>query len=243
MSDGFDDEQREDDQPEPPAPERVAHRLLVLVSVAHRALLERGPSAKARSLHVEVPRWLEATGVAGELEQRERTLLATPLGGLTERAVVDASWRIEGAAVLAWALGLTALPAHDEQVDPAEVARSAGFLLESPEILLARNLRGDEDLYWMQRRLLALHWRLRDFCQIAPVARNFREFSRTSWFGGFDLEGIQLVGDDLAIAGRAIVEAPPEAVHAAASIAAERHQAINWLVGDASIYSEVDTST
>jgi hypothetical protein len=51
------------------------------------------------------------------------------------------------------------------------------------------------------------------------------------------------VRGDLAIGDRPITEADPAEVRRCQSIAMERHQAANWLLGDAEIYSEADTST
>ncbi len=94
----------------------------------------------------------------------------------------------------------------------------------------------------MERRLLAIHWRLRDF-SLGPRTMDFREFSRTAWMGPFELEGIPLAGNDLAIGGEPIEQADPEQVHESQSIALERHHAINWLMGQTWVYSQVDTST
>jgi hypothetical protein len=93
----------------------------------------------------------------------------------------------------------------------------------------------------MQKRLLAVHWRLRQY-SLLPGAMGFRTFARTGW-RPFDLAGVPLAGDDLALGGRAIADTDAEPRRIAESTARERHQAINWLLGDHPVYSRVDLST
>ena len=57
-------------------------------------------------------------------------MLETETGSLDRRALIDGTWRSEGLGVLAWALGARDLPAHDQIVDPYEVANSVLFLAE-----------------------------------------------------------------------------------------------------------------
>ena len=82
----------------------------------------------------------------------------------------------------------------------------------------------------MGRRLLGIHWRIREFLR-APGLFDFEEFSRRAWFGGFDLKGIATAHRDLAIDGMPIEYAAEKAVQVANSIAAERYRAIGWLEG------------
>jgi uncharacterized protein DUF4272 len=229
---------------EPPTALRVAWRALVLGAVAARAFLEDEPEEGREELRRGLLRRLEGLGLVPELERGERRVLETPAGELPRRQAVNASWRSEGMAVLAWALGVFELPAHDVSVDAGELIREKlGLLSEQPPpVLTAPRLRAPEELKRMERRLLAIHWRLREF-SLRPRAMDFREFSRTAWMGPFELEGIPLAGNDLAIGGKPIAEADPERVHKSQSIALERHQAINWLMGQHWVYSLVDTST
>ncbi len=94
----------------------------------------------------------------------------------------------------------------------------------------------------MQDSQLALHWRVRDY-SLRQEPMDFVEFSKTSWFGGFDLDPFRVINGDLAIDDVEICKAEADAVNTVQSIVMERHQAINWLVGDSAIFSEQDTST
>src|SRR5947199_2100857 len=95
----------EDDKPEPPTPKRVARRALALAAVTARALLEQQDPADSRS---EANRqrflsWVAALGLEDELEPDEWEVLQRPVGRLDRQAAVNATWRLEGLGVLAWA--------------------------------------------------------------------------------------------------------------------------------------------
>lgn len=72
---------------------------------------------------------------------------------------------------------------------------------------------------------------------------DFVEFSRNCWIGTFDITNFRVINRDLAIGDQAIADATSDEVGRVHSIAMERHQAINWLLGYSDIYSETDTST
>jgi hypothetical protein len=163
------------------------------------------------------------------------------MGSLDDRGRIVGSWRQEGAAVLAWALGLIALPSHTALVEGNALGDALGLLAAEPAALRA-SLRAPREIDAMARRLLGIHWRLREQ-RTAPGPRDFRAFSRDSWFGGFDLDGIALAGNDLAIGGVPITEASERDVRMCLSIAMERHQAMNWLLGTHPLYSKVETPT
>jgi hypothetical protein len=227
---------------EPPTAERVARRLLAVLALAWRAWLEEAPVPEAQARLEDLRAWLEAQGLLGELEPEELALLRMPPGSWRMRERIDRSWAGEGAAVLAWALGLVELPPHDTLVDPQGLWREAGLLDAAPAALRAPSLRPPAEREWLGRRLLGLHWRLRDFT-LRPHGMDYARFARECWFGGFDLAGIPLAAGDLAVDGAPLAAAPPEAVRRALSIALERHRAINWLEGQHPLWSEVDTST
>ncbi|MFY0565381.1 DUF4272 domain-containing protein [Archangium lansingense] len=228
----------------PPTAMRVAQRTLVFGALTARAQLEDYPGEDREQRRQWLMRRVEDLGLWPELERDERRILEAPAGTLSRRQTIDSSWRSEGLAVLAWALGVSELPAHDHTMDSAElITKKLGLMGDQPSPVLATpKLRTPEELRRMERRLLALHWRLRDF-SLRPQAMDFIEFSRTAWMGPFELEGIQLAGNDLAIGGKPIAQADPQRVRESQSIATERHHAINWLMGQTWVYSLVDTST
>jgi hypothetical protein len=231
----------DDDEVPPPDAERVARRAMVLAAVVARSHLEQTEQA-ADDLE-QLRRWVDRHQLWTEAELHERELLKAPIGQPAPQAAIDGSWRSEGLAVLLWALGICELPPHDEQADPNSLVHSAGLFRDDlPEPIAHPRLRSDAELTSLGLRLLGLHWRLRDF-SLRPEAMDFVAFANDCWFGSFDIEGIPIAMKDLAIRGIPISSARPDDVRIAASIALERHQAINWLQGYAAVYSEVDTST
>ncbi|MBX3469870.1 MAG: DUF4272 domain-containing protein [Planctomycetes bacterium] len=228
----------------PPPAARVARRALVLCAVVWRASLEQEKGRRrAARLHAHLLAWLERRALGDELEDSERALIAAPLGSLTRQRAIDASWRSEGLAVLGWALGACPLPPHDEQADPHGATDALGFLDDGPaRALAAPVLRPAAELEAAARRLLAVHWRLREFSQ-RPRALDLRAAAVAAGLAPEDLEGLPLLGGDLALRGAPIARAEPEVVGECASIAVERLRASQWLVGVEERYSEVDTST
>ena len=230
---------------EAPSAERVAARALALSALTARAMLEREARTSAvDETYERLVDWARAAGAEAEMEPEEREILRTPLGQLHGQRHVDAAWRLEGLAVLAWALGRFELPPHDRVVDVGELLTSMGVLDTdaAAELLAAPPLRPREEIATLRNRLFALHWRLRDF-SIRPRVMDFASFAETAWFGPLDLGGLSLVDGDLGVNGVRIDRAPRDAFSTAMSIARERHQAANWLWEGPELYSEASDAT
>jgi hypothetical protein len=224
----------------PPTPLRVAQRALVLAGVTCRGFIER--DIEKEPLRQRVIAWMNASGLVGELEPDEASLLTTPIRHLTQQQSIDAGWRCEGLVVLAWALGSHELPAHDESVHPKEVADIVGFLDAAPAALGMPTLRPTSELQRCAGLLHALHWRLREFAQSRrPI--DFAGLARASPFGPLEIDGLRLVEGDLAIGYLPVSAAPEAEFSRCLSIAMERNQAVNWLRGYAEVYSEVPVNT
>jgi hypothetical protein len=230
----------------PPTAKRVARRACAMAAVAGRALLEqdRPDNAEARETHREIQEWVDAIGVREELEPAEAEFLAQPLGAPSRQEAVDFTWRLEGLAVIAWALGRFGLPAHDQLVTPSDLLRSLGILSakKAQEVLASASLRPQDELAAQRERLFAVHWRLTEWrLRAKPI--DFAEFARTAWFGPLDLSYVRLLENDLAIGDVPLSRAPAERIDGATSAAMERHLAVNWLNGGSEVYSETDVST
>lgn len=240
------EDDEEDWEPNPPTPERIARRALALTAVAARATLELdAPELDQPDMHRErLLAWVEGLEIGDELEPNEWKVLQRPVGTLDERSFINSMWRVEGLAVLAWALQLHPLPPDDQLVVPPELYSNMGlFDVEAGRSLLASpNLRDAEELQTMQAHLLMLHWRMRDF-SLRPEPCDFVAMSRQCWFGTFDISKFRIINGDLAIGDAPISEAPEEAVQTVSSLAMERHLAINWIAGYSEVYSETDIST
>jgi hypothetical protein len=236
------EESDEEEELTPPDPARVAARALVMSMVTCRAFIEKD-AREAGQFWSGALQWFQQLGLEQELEPWEREAIETPLGRLEQQQMIDAQWSIEGLAVIAWALDRHPLPPYDEAVVASKVANSLGFLAPREEtVLTAPRLRPDAEIDALCDSLFTLHWRLRDF-RLNPHAMNLEEFTKTAWFGPLSLDGLRLAEGDLAVGDVPISKAPPEEARWLLSIAQERHRAVNWLIGESTIYSETATST
>jgi Domain of unknown function (DUF4272) len=227
---------------EPPSAERVLRRVWVLAAITMRAFLEGSAINSVVEPFARIWQWLDRNGALPELEDAERGLLSTPQGRLSMEQKVMAGWRGEGLGVLAWALHVTPMVDHQTPFDPAAIASSMGFLADVlPASLRVPQLRCATELEWQKRRLYGIHWRLREFW-LRPRSFDFRAYARTAAHGTFDLIGIPLLDDDLAIGGRPLAAAARDLAQRSHDMVVERHLAIGWLLGKHHDYSRVDTT-
>ena len=236
-----------------PSAERVARRALVLTLMMYRASLEQfAGNAKYVALHAKLPAWIDKLKLQGELEKDEDAFLRAPLGKADKRVRADASWRAEGSVVLAWALKLHELPAHDDFWDVKKLADSMGFnegrlaaldTSAAEKVIRDAKLRPAAELDRMRTRVTIIHWRLRGF-RLKAGPLDFVGYLKAHPFGKKTwLEGLPLADGDLAIGKKAISQADAELVRDCESIALERQIAVYWLAGDHAIYSKIDPST
>lgn len=216
--------------PQPPTPEQAARRALALAAVCARALLEQaGPDqADAEANRARIAAWAGALALAPEMPA---VGLDAPVGSLEPQATTDATWRLEGLAVLAWALNCFPLPAHDALAEPWPLLSAVGFLdLEAARALLAGpTLRPAEALLALHRQLLAVHERLAEQL-FRPGPRDFPRAAGAA-FEPLGLGPLRLAGNDLALGEGAVADAPEEEVRGALSAAQERLWACTWLLG------------
>ena len=234
----------EEAEPIPPSAERVARRALVLAAVVCRSGIEGDAgNADAEMFRGSVVTWAEDVGLTDEFEPEEMALLRTPLGKLVVRQRIDASWRVEGLAVLGWALGRTELPPYDLQADGPAVGLALGFHEATAlTVLAAPRLRDRRELTSLADQLFSLHWRLRQY-SLDGARLDFVDFARRASFGPLAIDGLRICEGDLEIRGAPLFRAPEELWQEAMSIARERQQAANWLEGQDAIYSEVTCDT
>jgi hypothetical protein len=228
-----------------PTAERVARRALALTAVTARAILEQdsdGP--KAVETYQDLLAWAEEIGINEELEPEERELLHQPLGELDQQQQLNSTWRLEGLAVLAWALGRFEVPPHDQLVSLDPLWRSLGLLDADAAraLLTSPTLRPREEIGSLRQRLFAVHWRLRDY-YLSLRVMDFGKFARTCSFGPLDITGLPLIEGDLGLGGKRIDRASEEGFSAAHSASQERHQAANWLWEGPEHYSEASVAT
>jgi hypothetical protein len=240
------EEEDEEAEPEIPAADRVATRALVLAAVTNRALIEkdRAEIDQPEEIQKRILEWIEVSAIGGEVEPNEWKVLQRPVGSLEQQDAINAVWRLEGLGVLLWALGLYELPRYDELVTPNDLFEAAclGDAESARGLIAEARLRAPEELAEYQTHAFMAHWRLRNF-SLTPTAMDFIEFSKTCWFGTFDVRPFHVLKNDMALGDKPIAEADRELVGTCQSSAMERHRAINWLFGYNKIYSETGTDT
>jgi hypothetical protein len=227
----------------PPSAERVARRARVLALVVLRGTSEHQQHAgtpRVEALNEKLRRELARLELDGELEDEERTWMAAPAGSLSAADANLATWRSEGLVYLAWALGLIAMPPHDEMADVSQACDALGVF--APPVTTTFELRLAAELQAMHLHQLGLAWRLRDF-RVRPRAMDFAAFSRRCWFGSFELRELRLVDGDLAVGQSAIAAADPRRVRMAEGIAVERRRASLWLAGHDPSYAACEPWT
>ncbi len=228
----------------PPTQQRVAQRAIILTVLAYRGRLESQPhDSAAITSWTKAKDWFDSIGVDTELEPEEAQVLAAPLGTLSTQQAINSGWRTEGAGVLTWALNCYQLPKLDESSNLNQIGKGLGVLYpQETTALYTGKLRSTTDIEHYRSIALTIHWRLRQF-GLRHDAIDFEDFVRGALWGPLSLDGIKLLKKDMAIQGKTISKADPRVVRQVLSIAMERHQAINWLMGWHEIYSEVDTGT
>ncbi len=250
-----------EDDPKPPTAERVARRALALTALTARAILEqegvtirpssgwnpikwvRGMFSSAERERQDILAWIDAIGIGEELESEEWEVLQRPIGYLEPQQQVNSTWRLEGLVVLAWTLKKFKFPTHDRLVEFRSMWANLGLLdVRSAKQLLANpTVRPRPDLALLRNRLFAIHWRLRNY-NLHPNVIDYADFARTAWFGPLD-SGLPLIDGDLAIDGKRLDQASPDAFSIAHSASQERHQAINWIWQGPDRYSEASVDT
>jgi len=234
----------EDIESIPPTPERVAARAMVLAAVSCRGAIEKDADKPgAEELRKRILPWLEEIGAASELESTETALISTPLGKIDRKAGVNASWRSEGMLVLAWVLQCAELPRVHIQCDPADTANVMGFLDDRENTPLHDSrLRNITEIERWADTYLTLHWRLR-LLESDPGPKDFVACVAACNWGPLRLDQLELVDNDISIDGVQIDKLDYTKYRQTLSIAQERHQAFNWLLGFEQLYSHVTTDT
>ena len=241
-------ESEEEDAPAPPSLERVKARTLALLAVANRGFLEHSLAesdlADAKKLKNAFYSWAQSLELQSELEPLELEILQTEPGKLEQQETINAVWRFEGVAILAWALGLCMLPPYDQLVSTDDLNYIFGFLkpaetVQSLEKSRPKTLR---ELEAMKLCILGLHWRLREFTlRRRPI--EFQQGFKNAWRRDLDISNYQTIDGDLCICGKRIDNASPSEFDMVLSATMERHLAINWLCGQTPLYSKTHTST
>jgi hypothetical protein len=219
---------------------------MVLAAISCRGLIENEKDASregAEDLRQRLLPWLDRIGAGGEPEPAEARILATPAGELDRRATINATWRSEGLAILAWALHYAALLPFHTICDPVEIAHSMGFFGDRGKTpLMAPRLRSADEIQYWAHTYLTLHWRLRQF-SLKPGTMDFVAYASECNWTSMELTDLEIQDNDLAIRGVRIDRVDTATMREVVSITQERRIALDWLLGFEALYSDVTTDT
>ncbi len=241
-----------------PSSEDAARRLLILRHVAasvviapvleisgqwsaeEREKFQRSSEAQYRQF------WqgLRDVGLWPHLSPLEKAHAACTIMTMTEQQVINATWRIEAAQMLAWALGmLPQLPPYDARV-------SFDFLEQVPTdglnaFIGSARLREESEIDAARETAEFWHWRSRTRELIergepfpdeedlkTAGLRCYDDVVRISASNGVQ-EGLipKCIDEDFPAKGKAYRDLSEEEWSEVTSITVERHFALNWLCG------------
>ncbi len=244
-----------------PTSQDAARRLLVLKYVVAYAIMAppRAVLAGARSKstpeeqlafdhHCERTRdtlcqSLRARGLWEFLSPRELEIVKNSFVTLTHPQHVDATWRMEAAQVLMWALGaIDHLPPYDELAN-RELLKNIPANI--PEYIRSAQLRSDAEIDRARQIAEFWHWRSRtrqlversepfpaeEKLQAAGI-RSFGDVVRVSAARAYENGTLALpIDGDFPVKEKAYRDLTPAEYSVIKSITVERHVALNWLCG------------
>jgi hypothetical protein len=184
----------------------------------------------------------EVVGRCNAITALVRESLAQLPGAVDEPAVVDAVWQAEGLGVLLWALGRLGLPPYDLAFDHDRLLAAS---------LDGATLRLETEIEHARQSARLWHWRARTSelqqegaLQLPERWQSFEQLIAATAMRGHE-QGLlprPLRGDFPAF-GTVYRDLSPEQLAEAASIAWERHRALNWLCGLGTAGVAVPTDT
>src|SRR5687768_11179611 len=89
----------------PPTAQHVARRALCLSAVVCRGFIDSGRDPDAGNVLGQIRGWLGRARLIDHLESWEAEIIGDCLGQMDRQRVYQATWAVEGLAILAWALG------------------------------------------------------------------------------------------------------------------------------------------
>jgi len=243
-----------------PSAKQAAKRLLILKYVAGyalaappRAMLTQWSQNWSDKDRAEFARKVDANrdkiwgqvralGLWDETSLLERELSKTTALTMTHQQQVNASWRIEAAQTLMWALGLLAdLPPYGTQAGHellAAIPSQDAKFVKSARLHPQETIDKARDLaeFW--------HWRSRtrqlieegralnpDPKMRAAGFETFDDIVRFSANASHEKGELDVIDGDFAVGGKAYRDLSAEEWDEVRSITVERHFALNWLCG------------
>lgn len=201
---------------------------------------------------------LKGFGLWEYVTPSEKSFFSLSAPEITEEAQINASWRMEAAAVLMWALNLIdCLPDIDMQADTDLLRlvkiRKIGFIYDGPK------LRPPGEISQLRNIIETWHWRV-NTRRLIESDYDFQPTESMQERGISSLDDIvkmtasrayengdinEFIEDDFVFRGQPFRSLTNDDFYEATSIIIERHHALNWLCGYApkNAWDETPTDT
>ena len=223
--------------------------MLCLDMLQHRRVAEeaflKAPSDDDLAEHEEevdaMISFLRESGLWEFLSDEEILAFETPLGEWKDSQYTDVVWRIESLAVITWSLGLIRqLPSFDEPFE-SEALEDVLDIDNWVELVSQASLRDQGEIERFRDAAALWDWRAQvgtppyesseDEVQITEETKLAQEAGLVS----------NLAQGDLVALGRPYRDLSEDELEEMASIALERHHALNWLCGYSDDWDNVPT--
>jgi hypothetical protein len=210
---------------------RCVHETALLLSyLACRAMIDGERSSGAEAMAGKIPALIRQEEIGG-LDAAEIRFINSPFGSLTVAERCEASWLIEGMAVLAWALEKAELPSFWQRVDAAHISDKLGMFRPGVKDGLARAaLRDSEEIGTAALSYAALHWRLAKHNE-NPGKVDFEEHLKHPDTGVALAHDFELLEGDIVIDGAPLERITRQRFLEIWCIVRERIKAFRWLLG------------
>lgn len=220
-----------------PTPQAVSEASLWWTDAEKRQMEK--DSRKDRDSH-----WAALGRFQKYLSPQEKLFSRATMDTVTDRQLIDASWRSEALVTILWALGVAEyIPPYDVQAQPGMI--SSFLNAEAEEFVREARLRPFVEIDKARDIAESWHWRSRTRQLIEDGtafpddpqfrAMGFTSFDsivrRTAGFHANDGTFNEMIDEDYPAFGKAYRDISDEEWTIVRSITMERHFALNWLCG------------
>jgi len=221
---------------DPPGPiahsAQCVHRTALFLSyMAYKGMVDGQDHPSAAERVNSIPAIFQQDWMGGlTLDAGEKRFVNAPFGTLQPYQREEASWLIEGMAVLAWAVQAAELPPFHRKVNGAKVSKALGiFQADAGERIEQATLRNPDEIVMGARTYAALLWRLNEFVKDRKPVEFMNRLSDPD--GHLIVDDLEFLDGDLAIEGLSLEKVPDEKLYVVGAIAYERNRRFRWLLG------------
>jgi Domain of unknown function (DUF4272) len=199
--------------------------------MAYKGMVDGNENRKAAEMVNSIPGIFQQDWMEGlTLDAGEQRFVNAPFGTLQPDQRAEASWLIEGMAMLAWAVDVTKLPPFYRMINGAEVSKALGiFQTDARERIEQATLRNPDEIIIGAHTYAALMWRLNEYQKERKPVAFSKKLSDAD--GHPIVDGLEFMDGDLAIDGLSLDKIPDEKLGMVGAIAYQRNRQFRWLLG------------